>query len=312
LAVVIGAILLAALVFFLYNKFMTVKNVKIPDVIGLTETKAKDLLKEKGLKIKMGDPIESDEFEEGQVANQDPRAEEVVKEGATVVLNIATGKAITVPNLLNLQREEAEAKIGSTGYNVGDITEEYSESVESGYVISQTPEAGEALDEGEMISFVVSKGKEKKKVAMPDLIRMSEKQAKALLESMNLKLNKVTKEYTSKYDKGDVMWQQYAEGYELTEGDSVNIRVSKGEEPETSFSYTVSYKNAPAATFELKVRLTVNGTTTTIVPTEVVSKADNGKKITLTGSGTGYLYIYFNGGDPVESRTVNFAEKTVS
>ncbi|MDR2457702.1 MAG: Stk1 family PASTA domain-containing Ser/Thr kinase [Clostridiales Family XIII bacterium] len=311
-AVVVGALLLALLVFFLYNKFMTVKNIKVPDVIGLSEAKAIEVLEDKKFKIEIGDFIESDEFDEGQIGNQDPRAAETVKEGATITLNIVTGKTITVPDLSNLQKEEAVAKIGSAGYEVGDITEEYSDSIEKDYVISQSPETGEVLDEGKSISLVISKGKEKKKVKMPDLIKMSKKQAKTLLESLNLKLNKVTKEYTSKYEKGDVMWQQYAEGYELTEGDSVNIRVSKGEEPITSFSYTISYSNAPAATFDLKVRLTANGTTTTIVPTETVNKSDKGKKVTLTGSGTGYLYIYFNGGDPVESRTVNFADKSVS
>jgi len=46
---------------------------------------------------------------------------------------------------------------------VGTVTQEYSDTVPQGQVISQNPTAGTQVDKGSPVSLVVSKGKEKRK-----------------------------------------------------------------------------------------------------------------------------------------------------
>ena len=65
-----------------------------------------------------------------------------------------------VIDLTGKTEEEATAWIKDNGFTLGDVTHNYSSSVDNGYVISQNPEAGTELLPGDEITLKVSIGPE--------------------------------------------------------------------------------------------------------------------------------------------------------
>ncbi|MBE5911088.1 Stk1 family PASTA domain-containing Ser/Thr kinase [Pseudobutyrivibrio sp.] len=67
--------------------------------------------------------------------------------------------AVTVPNVVGLTQAEATKLLDEKSIVVGTVTQEYSDDVESGCVISQSVEAGEEVEANSKINLVISKGK---------------------------------------------------------------------------------------------------------------------------------------------------------
>lgn len=65
---------------------------------------------------------------------------------------------VTVPDVTNLAQQDAALNIELAGLVVGTVTEERSESVPEGHVISQSPEAGSRINKGSTVALVVSLG----------------------------------------------------------------------------------------------------------------------------------------------------------
>jgi eukaryotic-like serine/threonine-protein kinase len=65
----------------------------------------------------------------------------------------------SVPQLVNLTRAQAEARIDEAGFTVGDVQQEASEDVPKGRVIAQDPDALSTLPPGDPIDLTVSTGK---------------------------------------------------------------------------------------------------------------------------------------------------------
>jgi len=67
---------------------------------------------------------------------------------------------VTVPDVVGMTQANATTAITTAGLTVGTVTEEYSDTVPSGDVISQNPVANTVVDEGSAVNLVVSKGTE--------------------------------------------------------------------------------------------------------------------------------------------------------
>ena len=65
-----------------------------------------------------------------------------------------------VPSLIGNTQDIAEQTIVNNGYLLGNITNNYSDSIEKGLVISQTPEVNTSYEENGKIDLVISQGKE--------------------------------------------------------------------------------------------------------------------------------------------------------
>lgn len=69
-------------------------------------------------------------------------------------------KTATVPSLVNMKLAKAQQKISASGFGIGNVSEEYSDTVKKGYVIRQTVKSGHQMPLGGTIGLVVSKGSE--------------------------------------------------------------------------------------------------------------------------------------------------------
>src|SRR5699024_6901904 len=117
------------------------KMVKVPNIVDRTEEEAEKSLQAAKLTVVHGEAKFSDEIDAGRVISSDPEAGTEVEEGTEVTIVISLGKdQAKVPELRNKSASEAEAALKDAGL-AGSASEEYSDSVEAGLVISQSIDA---------------------------------------------------------------------------------------------------------------------------------------------------------------------------
>ncbi len=207
------------------------KMTTIPSVVGLSEADAEKALQAKNLVVKKGDPVYSDDVEQGEVVSVNPSEGAEVKEGTTVTLVISKGnQPATVPKLTGKSQSDAEAALSQAGLS-GNATEDYSDTVEEGYIISQDTDAGKEVSKGTTIGYVVSKGPKMTVVTVPDLSYKDKNTAEKLLKQAGLTPEYIGEDYSDEYPKGQVFYQSVSGGTQVEKGTTVQYMVSKGSQP---------------------------------------------------------------------------------
>lgn len=137
------------------------------------------------------------------------------------------GKMVSVPNVINYTKEQAEATLEHAGFEVeyGDpVTDE---EVEEGKVVDQTPDGNREAKEGSTVKLILSKGpKPVNQVEVPNLTDMTREQAESTLKS--LKLACQVHEEANDAEKGKVFKQGTNTGEMVDEGTTIEIWVSTG------------------------------------------------------------------------------------
>ncbi|MBO6133142.1 MAG: protein kinase [Lachnospiraceae bacterium] len=138
-------------------------GVNVPSVVGLSKAEAKVSLESQGFKVQESEGT-SDSVEKGQVISQSPESGQLAETGSTVNIVVSTGapeaEAKSVPNIVGMTENDAKVALDKAGFSFSSLTEEYSDTVAAGLVVSQDPAAGSALANGSGVSFVISKGPE--------------------------------------------------------------------------------------------------------------------------------------------------------
>lgn len=156
----------------------------IPDVSGLTQAEASDALKKLDLSA-MIVPTSDPNVELGKAIRTNPRAGEVITEGAKVTLYVSTGKAqIAVPNVDSLPVDKARAALTAAGFVVGTETAVGSPSLAAGTVVTSDPAAGTEIAAGSTVNLKVSTGK----VNVPSVVGQPLSDASALLRGTDYRL----------------------------------------------------------------------------------------------------------------------------
>lgn len=149
-----------------------------------------------------------------------------VKEGAVVPHNseitvtVSDGpEPITIPQVIAKKKSEALA-ILETYELKAKSSEEFSDSVPKGQVISQDPAQGTAGHRGDNVSIVLSKGPEL--IAVPDVTGMKIADAKAQLESLGFKVKENV--YLDGFF-GLVRFQDVKAGDKAAKGSTISLTV---------------------------------------------------------------------------------------
>lgn len=299
---VAAVLLISGIVVFASGLFGS--NNKVPDLIGMKYSEAKDKAEEAGFKIRKGDEVYSNKVEKKEIAAQTPDADSTAKKGSVIVVDICIGhKNGIVPDLKDLSLEEAKAEIKATGFKLGTVEKEANEA-DKDTVINQDPEAGSSTEEGSEINLVISKGIEKVKV--PNLKGLSYNAAQKTLQDAGLAVGSVSYGYSSDYKKNTVMAQQYSPGTEIPKGNSVSIRISKGEqEVEGTASVYISYSAAENDLFYMTVTVADSAGTRNVISNKQRAKNDGGETVNIRGKGKGTVIVIFDG-EEVLRKNVTF------
>lgn len=125
----------------------------VPEVVGLTEEEARQLMDAEGFTNVEYKLVKSNE-EEGRVLSVSPEAGTESKSAAAIVVEVA--QAYTVPNVEGLTWDEAEAALEAEGYVVS-IVWHYDEELEEGMAYATDPAAGTKLNSGLDVTLYVTK-----------------------------------------------------------------------------------------------------------------------------------------------------------
>ena len=132
----------------------------------------------------------------------------------------------TVPAVVGKSQSESVKIIKGAGYDVGEITKEYSDTVDAGYVISQSPVAGTGLEVGSSVALVVSLGKEQ--VSVPSLTGKTVTEVQELLDAAGLRAKAGEATYSSTVDTNRVISQDPVAGAKVEKGSTVTYVLSLG------------------------------------------------------------------------------------
>ena len=107
------------------------------------------------------------------------------------------------------------------------LVEEFSDEIEKNMVIRTEPAAGTSVTAETTVTIFVSKGREPKEIAMPNLLGKTEADATAALLKVGLVVGEITP-IESTYPVGQVVFQEIPAKSMVLEGTVINLQISKG------------------------------------------------------------------------------------
>ena len=246
------------------------------------------------------DPIFSD-YPEGTIAKQDPKEGEYRTGDRTEITvwisageDVGTMLDVTKNFTVAQAKSELKALVEKYDLVIADPTEEskiFHDEIETGYIVSTVPAAGEPLKKGDTIQFVVSKGKEIKPVTVRNYVGLQLSVAREMAAEQNLVCTDADVEAVySERPGGEIVWQSIPKDTQAMEGDTIRFQVSSGLAPS---SVQLEIK-LPQDRDQVHVKVLV-GEDPGPQFDDPLSCADEIAKVTVTGTGTQYVKVYFDG-----------------
>lgn len=228
--------------------------IPVPQVVGVASEDAIETLKALNLAVQRDDAFD-DEVPVNIVISTVPGPNEKVHKNGTVTLVVSKGvEMIEVPDLIGTDGSTFADTVTEAKLTPGTVTEEYSETVEKGLIISTDPSPGQSIKHHSTVSAVVSKGREP--ITIPNVVGISEDEASTTLTDLGLQVS-TTEEFSDDVAAGVVISQDPVADETRYRSDSVSLVVSKG--PEMTTVPNVVRMTEDEAVAELEARgLVVN------------------------------------------------------
>jgi beta-lactam-binding protein with PASTA domain len=198
-------------------------TVRVPTVRNLPVGVAIDELEDAGLRPQV-DRRPSDSVQEGRAIRTVPSAGEEVERGERVQLFVSSGpELVTVPDVVGLSRESAEAALSDAELEV--VTEEQESEEPEDDVIAQNPAAGSEVERGTTVTITVSTGIEE--VTVPNVVGLAARDARSQLRAEGLVPVQREVDVTDPAQDGAVVEQRPVAGIQLQEGRQVIVVVGR-------------------------------------------------------------------------------------
>ena len=237
-----GIALAAVIVFALWNVIMgsfrkepVQTEFTVPNLFGMTIEEAEADERVKGIFTitEMGSRASS-EYAEGQIVEQTPAADNVVRSNREIQVFVSTGeKTEPMPSVTGLEWRNAKIILDDLGLDLQyNWKDEYSDSITSGCVIRTEPAKGEMLRQGDVLLLYRSKGPEPKPVTVISFLTYEQTTAVEEAETLGLKVT--VKHVYSDALAGTVVEQSIAQDTVVTTGAEIVLTVSDGPDPSVS------------------------------------------------------------------------------
>ena len=237
-----GIALAAVIVFALWNVIMgsfrkepVQTEFTVPNLLGMTIEEAEADERVKGIFTitEMGSRASS-EYAEGQIVEQTPAADNVVRSNREIQVFVSTGeKTEPMRSVTGLEWRSAKIILDDLGLDLQyNWKDEYSDSITSGCVIRTEPAKGEMLRQGDVLLLYRSKGPEPKPVTVISFLTYEQTTAVEEAETLGLKVT--VKHVYSDALAGTVVEQSIAQDTVVTTGAEIVLTVSDGPDPSVS------------------------------------------------------------------------------
>ena len=293
-----------------------VVEVTVPTVVGLDIEAARKALMELGLNP-LVDFQESETIPSGTVMSCDVEAGTKVIAGTNVNLLVSSGTdSVEMPDVVGKPLSEATSTLVLKGFTVNTV-EANSDTVASGYVISQNPDPGVMAAKGVSVTVTVSIGATDVKVVVPRIIGMDETDATVTCIENDLSIGRITYVTSDQYEAGLVVSQSLAENSSVGIGTVMNFEVSSGPVKHTykcNLSVSApSSSEAPDYIAGSEVRMRLVGTDGKVLLDQATKEFPYTANFYGIGCPSGTLTItYTVPGEPVTTTDANGQTTTTS
>jgi serine/threonine-protein kinase len=197
------------------------ERIQIPELLGLTLDAATAALNKANLKLGSTSNSYSPTVDTGLIISSNPPAGSDAKKDSLISLVISKGiQQMSLTSFVGLSSDQALNELNNLGASVVSKYE-YSDTVPSGTVISQSPDGKDPVAKGAKVTLVISKGPSA--IAIPMVKSLSQKEATVILE--NLGFNVKVKTIGTKKNKV-VIGVSPAIGAKVKPGSTVTITLS--------------------------------------------------------------------------------------
>ncbi|HWC43103.1 MAG TPA: PASTA domain-containing protein [Actinomycetota bacterium] len=197
-------------------------SVRVPEVIGLSVAEATRDLQDRGLLVRVGEPVASDHVHEGLVATQSVAGGERARRRDTVVVRPSLG--ITLPDLVRRPAGAATDRLQELDIRFRR-EERPSLTVAKGNVAATRPAKGTVLKGDQVVTLVISTGRPP--VGVPDVRGRSVEEAQAILGAAHLQA-RPQQVFDDNVPKGRAAGTEPGGGSTVAWGSTVVLKVSKG------------------------------------------------------------------------------------
>ena len=175
--------------------------------------------------------------------------------------HISKGKTLSVPDVSKLSKVEATNKLVKQGFTVSCGEEDYkydsSDTIEEGYAIKTSPEAGTMVKEGKTICIIISSGENT--FQLEDYTGMNYFEVKGILDTKckdlcNVIIEKEKVKETDTYEDNTVIKTSPEKGTTIKKGDTIKLFIPDKEVLYPDFTtYTVEQVDEFAKKYNLTV-----------------------------------------------------------
>jgi eukaryotic-like serine/threonine-protein kinase len=208
--------------------------VEVPRLIGVLLSSARQQAQALGLELVMTGEDYSSEHPAMHIISQKPSPGSQAQKGTPIEVVVSMGKSsLPVPRVVGDSVSVARQRLVDAGFFVA-VTEETSDRIAAGVVISQRPAPEVTADRGSRVDLVVSSGREK--VPVPDVVGLPEAEAQDKIVKAGLAKTWANYQDFTFVPPGHVLSQDPKPGTMVEKGTTVFIAV-RSPEPTQAPSY---------------------------------------------------------------------------
>lgn len=204
---------------------MKATSVVVPDLSGSTTEQARSIAESRGLLLVVGGEEENENVPAHVVSRQTPLPGSVVASQSAITVYISKGSdRMTLPDLRGKGLSEATVALSELGLKIGEVKSEEHDEIEKDKIISTLPGAGTAVQKGDVVTVVLSRGTEV--ITVPRLIGKSLSTAKRMIQDAGFVVGNVSYKVSTEYNVGIIMQQYPAAGRQSKKGSKVDLVVA--------------------------------------------------------------------------------------
>jgi beta-lactam-binding protein with PASTA domain len=205
----------------LVNLVVEEESVLVPNVQGLNKNQAMSILSSGRLTVSKWEEQITGRQPPHTILQQDPGPNTRVRPGTGVTL-VEEAVSVLVPNLVGYQRSNAIGMLRQNNLMQGQVTEQITGRQPPGTILAQQPAAGQRVKPNSQVQLEI----EAQSVVVPNLINFHRNAAQSTLNTLNLRIGRISEELRDQVNDNTVLYQSPPSGQRVALQTPIDITVA--------------------------------------------------------------------------------------
>ncbi len=216
--------------YFAFSFFVRSGVTAAPQLGGVSEAEARELLANRGLDLQVLEAGEFDpEIPAGHIVRQDPPARTLVKRGGDVRVLLSLGpQVLRVPDLSGQTALAAQIELSAAGLVPGRTVSVRQDAL-AGTVVGQSPAEDAAVAPGTVVDLLVCSADQSGTFVMPDLIYRDYETVRRFFSQRGFRLGRVKYDTYPGIREGVILQQFPRAGNPLRRQDAISLEVVRNQ-----------------------------------------------------------------------------------